>query len=499
MHGFFSDIQVIDAENVPQDGPLIVCCTHWNMIVDPAVLSGFFPHGRMLHYWAKSTIFINKPVSALLRDAGNIPVDRKNKDNQALFSGTFDALKLGEVVAIFPEGTSYTEPHLQAIKEGASWAALEYAKNIRAVDGEAKRDPAVKDPQVIVASIVYTQKTNYRSRAVMQFGKPIPMKGYIDSFLNSPDGPKGAVKELTKEIRDQMIAMTVDAPDWDTLRAAETARQLLWGDDDRIPLKDFRAVSQSLVDLFSPASPRAAQAASARAVLIEYDSVLRSNGFTNASLNALPLPRILDPRTPAAPPARLRTLWALTKTSLTAVVLLPFFLLPLLAHLPVYAIGKSTQLYLNSVEAEAFAQNKIVFSLLALIFAVYPAIFFATWALWLFTPLGLLVALAWTAMFAVYHTRLVDRNYGRWKRLVAAWRVLVGIWWPEVTPASESQGETKIRKMLRLRSEAAKSVADLALNLESEKEGREEVQWYRSLGARVALPGGESDHKGRLQ
>ena len=48
----------------------------------------------------------------------------------------------------------------------------------------------------------------------LRFGKPIPMKEYIDSFLNSPDGPKGAVKELTKEIRDQMIAMTVDAPDW---------------------------------------------------------------------------------------------------------------------------------------------------------------------------------------------------------------------------------------------------------------------------------------------
>jgi glycerol-3-phosphate O-acyltransferase/dihydroxyacetone phosphate acyltransferase len=56
-----------------------------------------------------------------LKDAGNIPVDRKNKDNQKLFSGTFEALKAGEAVAIFPEGTSYTEPRLQEIKDGASW------------------------------------------------------------------------------------------------------------------------------------------------------------------------------------------------------------------------------------------------------------------------------------------------------------------------------------------------------------------------------------------
>lgn len=76
------------------------------------------------HSWAKSTIFVNKPVSALLRDAGNISVDRKNKDNQKLFSGTFDVLKLGECVAVFPEGTSYTEPRLQQIKDGVSWVSV---------------------------------------------------------------------------------------------------------------------------------------------------------------------------------------------------------------------------------------------------------------------------------------------------------------------------------------------------------------------------------------
>ena len=34
------------------------------------------------------------------------PVDRKSKDNQKLFSGTFDVLKLGEAVLVFPEGAS---------------------------------------------------------------------------------------------------------------------------------------------------------------------------------------------------------------------------------------------------------------------------------------------------------------------------------------------------------------------------------------------------------
>lgn len=33
MEGFFSEILVVGEEHVPEDGPLIVCCTHWNMIV----------------------------------------------------------------------------------------------------------------------------------------------------------------------------------------------------------------------------------------------------------------------------------------------------------------------------------------------------------------------------------------------------------------------------------------------------------------------------------
>ncbi|KAK9894996.1 hypothetical protein P389DRAFT_87369 [Cystobasidium minutum MCA 4210] len=506
MNGFFKEIKVEGSENVPQDGPLLVCCTHWNMIVDPAILSCWFPHKRMLHYWAKSTIFINKPVSALLKDAGNIPVDRKNKDNQKLFSGTFEALKLNEAVAIFPEGTSYTEPRLQEIKDGASWAVLEYAKNLRN-DLEAMKAGS-KDATVVVASIVYTKKTNYRTRAIMRFTEPIDTKPYIEKFLDGsdPEGPKKAVKALTLEIRNRMVEMTINAPDWETLKAAETARELLWGDDDNVPLEHWTAISQSLVDLFSPTSEYADSAASARQALIAYEASLKARHFTNSSLNALPLPRILDPQTAATPPDRLRTLWALTQTTISSLLYLPFFILPLLTHLPIYTIGKITQIYLNNGEPEAFAQNKIVFSLLVLVVFIYPTMFFFTWALFLFTPIGFLLAVAWTVLFSVYHTRLIDRNYARWKKLVATWRVLAGIWAPQFMSAASS-GENKIRQMLRLRSESAQALADLLIKVEyssaqngsavqkSGNDGQENgaaakfspdmVDWYRSLGARL--------------
>jgi glycerol-3-phosphate O-acyltransferase/dihydroxyacetone phosphate acyltransferase len=78
----------------------------------------------LLCSWAKDSLFTNFVARTILVDAGNIPVDRKTRNNQQLFAGTFDALKLGESVAIFPEGTSYTEPGIKFMKDGASWVCI---------------------------------------------------------------------------------------------------------------------------------------------------------------------------------------------------------------------------------------------------------------------------------------------------------------------------------------------------------------------------------------
>lgn len=81
-----------------------------------------------------------------------------------MFKGTFDVLALGEVVAVFPEGTSYTEPRIMQVKDGAAWAALEYMK-WAAGDGQAKKAPPLS---VIPAGLVYTNKSKYRSSAVIE-------------------------------------------------------------------------------------------------------------------------------------------------------------------------------------------------------------------------------------------------------------------------------------------------------------------------------------------
>lgn len=86
-------------------------------------------------------------------------MDRKNKDRRGLFQGTIEALSRGSVVALFPEGTSYTEPRIMQVKDGASWAALEYTKWARENSAQATQDPLV----IVPSAIVYTNKSKYRS------------------------------------------------------------------------------------------------------------------------------------------------------------------------------------------------------------------------------------------------------------------------------------------------------------------------------------------------
>lgn len=63
------------------------------------------------------------------------------------------------VVGVFPEGTSYTEPCIMQVKEGAAWVALEYCRWMRESGGQ--NGQPIK---IIPVGIAYTDKTQYLSR-----------------------------------------------------------------------------------------------------------------------------------------------------------------------------------------------------------------------------------------------------------------------------------------------------------------------------------------------
>ncbi|KAF8725175.1 hypothetical protein AX14_008302 [Amanita brunnescens Koide BX004] len=311
------------------------------------------------------------------------------------------------------------------VKDGAAWASLEYLDWLKKNSIERPE----QDVRVIPVAIVYTNKSKYRSAVIMEFGRPITMDDYRDEFFSVADGSRrSAVKRLTRTIEMALVEMTINAPDWDTLYAAKMARDLLWEGQNNIDLDDFVLVSQTLVDLFSTRDATS-NVIAVRRHLLEYYSLLQSSYLTNSVLSSLPLPNSLDPHTYATLPSRLLTLLILLKDTVSAISRLPFFLLPLLIHLPVYFMGRLGASLVED-EEETQAQNKVAFGLLSFLL-IYPATFFFLWALLHYTSLGAVLAAFTVYLFAWYHDKVIDDAYTRAKRIIAAWRVLVGVWAPK--------------------------------------------------------------------
>ena len=88
------------------------------------------------------------------------PPTHKNGANDALFRETFRALESGEVIGVFPEGTSYTAPGIAQVKDGAARAALEYVRWARETGGGQGSKPGLR---IVPVGIVYTDKSQYQS------------------------------------------------------------------------------------------------------------------------------------------------------------------------------------------------------------------------------------------------------------------------------------------------------------------------------------------------
>jgi glycerol-3-phosphate O-acyltransferase/dihydroxyacetone phosphate acyltransferase len=119
----------------------------------------------------------------------------------------------------------------------------------------------------------------------------------------------------------------------------------------------------------------------------------------------------LDPKNPATIPSRLYTLLILIRDSLAVLIQLPFFLVPLLIHTPVYVMGRLGA-KLAETEEETQAQNKVALGLISVLL-IYPATFFFVWSMLWYTSIGAVIAAGIVYLFAVSHVSLIDRKCDR--------------------------------------------------------------------------------------
>ena len=209
LRGFFRSLEIQGAERVPRDRPVLLVANHFNGFVDPATLVAVF--GRTPRFLAKATLWKNPLVRPLLRLIGILPVARSQdtsdtSKNESTFAACHDALREGEIVALFPEGTTTDTPMLQKIRTGAARIAL------------GARADGVEGLEIVPIGLKYESKVALRRRAFARIGDPIDLDSMIDEVVDAgevqDETNHEAVNKLTELIRERLEDVSPDYADW---------------------------------------------------------------------------------------------------------------------------------------------------------------------------------------------------------------------------------------------------------------------------------------------
>ena len=179
---FIYRIEIINKENIPSDGPIILVGNHKHKYDFISLCCGT---KRTIHFLAKKEL-IDKH-GWIFKHTGIIPVDR-NKKNREAIDEAVRYLNNNEVIGIFPEGTfNKTEYVIMPFKYGAvKIASVTDAKIVPfAIIGEYKR---FRKGLKIVFGEAYTvkDKRDLTKENVKLMNKVIKlMKG-----INNEDGKK---------------------------------------------------------------------------------------------------------------------------------------------------------------------------------------------------------------------------------------------------------------------------------------------------------------------
>ena len=114
-------------ENLPRTGGVVVVPNHVSH-ADPLVVAHYlYDNGRLPRFLAKSSLFDVFFVRRVLRGAQQIPVYRESREAGDAYREAVAAVRRGECVVVYAEGTLTRDPDLwpMAGKTGAARIALE--------------------------------------------------------------------------------------------------------------------------------------------------------------------------------------------------------------------------------------------------------------------------------------------------------------------------------------------------------------------------------------
>jgi 1-acyl-sn-glycerol-3-phosphate acyltransferase len=205
-------LEVADRERLPEGRPVLLVANHFNGFVDPLVITSAL--GRLPRFIAKDALR-RLPVAGLVLRAAGVVFVRRQSDkggavgNEDAFAECHRALAHGDIVAIFPEGTTHDRPRIDPIKTGAARIAL------------GARSAGAAGLVILPVGLTFPDKVALRSSALVQLGVPIELDVVTPPGVGADDVE--AVRQLTAVIDRGLRAVSPDFADVETALALEQA------------------------------------------------------------------------------------------------------------------------------------------------------------------------------------------------------------------------------------------------------------------------------------
>lgn len=196
---FFRQLEVVGLENIPTNGPVMFTNNHPNSLIDPILIITTYNH--KVHFATKNSLFKDRIMRTMLSALGTVPVQRHDDhdnttNNNTTFTTMFDVLKADTAIGIFPKDLSHDETHLSRLKTDTA----------RLVLGTSITVP------IVPYGLTFIHPKRFRNRVLVQYGTPIKTKD--------------DAKEMTTAIQRALERLTINAPNWDTVRTLDKVRRL---------------------------------------------------------------------------------------------------------------------------------------------------------------------------------------------------------------------------------------------------------------------------------
>lgn len=195
----YSRWEVVGREHLPKRGPAIIAANHINMI-DPPLMATCIP--RRATFLGKEELFRIPFWGYLYRGYGAIPV-RRYKADLAAVRRAVQALRAGQIVVMFPEGTRSPDARLTRGYPGTALIAMRSGAPVIPV--------AISGSEVVELPGIFLRALLRRPKVRVVFGEPFHLpqgraraeqiQRYTDIIMERiaallPEGYRGVYSDL---------------------------------------------------------------------------------------------------------------------------------------------------------------------------------------------------------------------------------------------------------------------------------------------------------------